>query len=338
MIGWVEASLYETINCLTRLGRNDLASDINRLRATIDFDELEVFRNPVSEAVADQLLEVATFPDLVDLLRQFSEAIGVSHCTLHVVSELPSTAFTTRALTTYPDEWVKRYFDRRYHAIDPVVRASAKADCGFFWDTLQVADPSTLAFYHDAKAHGVGPSGYTLPILTERGDKIAVSVSSPEDRAAFRDRIHHVEQDLLTVGFSITEAFSRLASEDRPTEFSLTDDQMGILRAVAMGAGIQELAEASYLYGSYSTLERSICTMFRTRTITQAAIIAARVGLLTNAPLTKADILVGASTPAPNRVVATPNATSMRRLIKLRNVAPGDAPAGSAKMAWAALS
>ena len=77
----------------------------------------------------------------------------------------------------------------------------------------------------------------------------------------------------------------------------------------------------------------SICAMFRTHTITQAAIIAARVGLLTNAPLTKADILVSASHIAPNRVVATPNATSMRRLIKMRNVAPEDAPATAAAAA-----
>jgi hypothetical protein len=321
MIGWVEASLYEAINCLTRLGKNDLASDLGRLLHTLDFDELEVFRNPASEAIADRLLEVSTFPDLVDLLRQFSDAIGVSHCTLHVVSELPSTAFTTRALTTYPEEWVTRYFNRRYHRIDPVVRASATAEGGFFWDTLPVGDPSTLAFYHDAKAHGVGPSGYTLPIITERGDKIAISVSSPEDRTAFRERIRHVEQDLLAVGFCITEAFSRLASEDRPTEFALTDDQMAILRAVAMGAGEEELRQATYLFGSYSTLERSICTMFRTRTLTQAAILAARVGLLTNAPLTKADILVGSSHAPTSRVVTSPKATSMRRLIKMRSVA-----------------
>lgn len=327
MIGWVEASLYEAINSLTRIGKNEVASDLTRLLDTLDFDDLEVFRNPVSEAIADEMLRVSTFPDLVDLLRQFSEAIGVAHCTLHVVSELPSTAFTTRALTTYPEEWVKRYFNRRYYAIDPVHRTSAHADAGFFWDTLEVADPSTLAFYHDAKAHGIGPSGYTLPIITERGDKIAISVSSPEDRTAFRERIHHIEEDLLAVGFSITEAFSRLASEDRPTEFSLTDDQMAVLRAVAMGAEVEELAETSFLYGSYSTLERSICTMFRTRTITQAAILAARVGLLTNAPLTKADILVGGSQPSPNRVIATPNATSMRRLIKMRNVAPGEGAA-----------
>ena len=322
MIGWVEASLYEAINCLTRLGKNDLASDLNRLLDTLDFDELEVFRNPASEAIADRLLEVSTFPDLVDLLRQFSEAIGVSHCTLHVVSELPSTAFTTRALTTYPEEWVTRYFNRRYHQIDPVrLRQRHRRRRLLLGHARRSATPSTLAFYHDAKAHGVGPSGYTLPIITERGDKIAISVSSPEDREAFRERIRHVEQDLLSVGFCITEAFSRLASEDRPTEFALTDDQMAILRSVAMGAGEEELRSASYLYGSYSTLERSICTMFRTRTITQAAILAARVGLLTNAPLTKADILVGSSRAPTNRVVTSPNAASMRRLIKMRNVA-----------------
>jgi hypothetical protein len=44
MIGWVEASLYEAINCLTRVGKNHLASDLNRLLDTLDFDDLEVFR------------------------------------------------------------------------------------------------------------------------------------------------------------------------------------------------------------------------------------------------------------------------------------------------------
>ena len=86
-----------------------------------------------------------------------------------------------------------------------------------------------------------------------------------------------------------------------------------------MGAGAEELREATYLYGSYTTLERSICAIFRTGTITQAAILAARVGLLTNAPLTKADIMIGSSRVAPNRVVTTRNAASMRRLIKMRN-------------------
>ena len=136
--------------------------------------------------------------------------------------------------------------------LDPVSRASATAESGFFWDTLDVSDRPVRAFYHDAKSHGVGPSGYTLPIITERGDKIAISVSSPDEREAFRERIRHYEEDLLTLGFCITEAFSRLASDDRPMAFTPTDDQMAILRAVAMGADEEELRAGKYLYGSYS--------------------------------------------------------------------------------------
>jgi hypothetical protein len=325
MIGWVEASLYEAIDCLARSGKNHLASDLGRLLETLDFDELEVLRSPASEAIADALLEVGTFPDLVELLRQFSEAIGVAHCTLHVVSEAPSSAFSTRALTTYPEEWVTRYVNRRYFQIDPVVRASHTADSGYFWDTLDVSEPPVRAFYHDAKNHGVGPSGFTLPIITERGDKICISVSSPDDRESFRERIRHYEEDLLAVGFCITEAFSRLASEDRPTVFTPTEDQMAILRAVAMGADEEELRSRDYLYGSYSTLERSILNLFRTRTVAQAAVVAARVGLLTNSPLTKADILVGSSSMPTNRVDTRSSAASVRRLIRMRSIVPSEA-------------
>lgn len=319
MFGWVEASLHEAINCLARLGKNDLASDLTRLIGTLDFDELEIFRVPMAKAIVEELAEVGSFPDFVDLMRQFADAIGVSHCTLHVVSEVPSAGFTTRALTTFPEEWIARYFDRRYFTNDPVHRACLTATHGFFWDTLNAEEPAMRTVCRDAREHGIGPSGYSLPIITERGDKIAVSVSSREQRDAFRDRIHYVENDLNTVAFCLSEAFSRLASEDRPTEFSLTDDQLMVLRRVAMGSGEEELRSGTYQFGSYATLERSICSLFKTRNIAQAAIIAARVGLLTNMPLTKADILVGSNRPAPGRSDVA-SKVALRRLARMRKV------------------
>jgi hypothetical protein len=322
MIGWVQASLYESIDCLARAGKNHLASDLGRLLASLDFEDLEVLRSPVSERVADALLEATTFPDLVDLLREFAEAIGVAHCTLHVVRETPTSSFSTRALTTYPEDWVSRYVDRRYFTVDPVYRHSLTCETGYFWEDLDVSNPQVRAFCQDAKAHGVGPAGFTLPIITERGDRIAVSVSAAEDREGLRDAIRHFESDLITVGFSLTEAFSRLASDDRPADFTPTDDQLSILRAVAMGADEAELRSRNYLYGSYITLERSICALFRTKTVAQAAVVAARVGLLTNSPITKADILVGSKRPPACRVDAHSSATAVRRMIRMRNVAP----------------
>lgn len=322
MIGWVQASLYESIDCLARAGKNHLASDLGRLLASLDFDGIEVLRSPVAERVADGLLEASTFPDLVELLREFSEAIGVAHCTLHVVHETPTSSFSTRALTTYPEEWVSRYVDRRYFTVDPVYRESLKSEAAFFWEDLDVSNPQVRAFCQDARAHGVGPAGYTLPIMTERGDRIAISVSAGEDRDGLRDAIHFYQSDLLTVGFSLTEAFSKLSSDERPADFSPTDDQLLILRAVAMGVDEAELRARNYLYGSYVTLERSICSLFRTKTVAQAAVVAAQVGLLTNSPITKADILVGSKKPPAFRVDAHSNAAAVRKMIRMRSVGP----------------
>ena len=130
MIGWVEASLYEAIDCLARSGKNHLASDLSRLLETLDFDELEVMRSPVSEAIANALLEVSTFPDLVGLLSSSPRRSASLTAPLHVVSEAPTSAFSTRALTTYPEEWVTRYVNRRYYCSIRSSRASETAECG----------------------------------------------------------------------------------------------------------------------------------------------------------------------------------------------------------------
>jgi len=322
MCGWVEDSLGEAIELLARSGRNDLASDLKRILTTIDFDDLEVLRCPGADGIASEILEAGSFGALADLLGRLAEKIGVSHCTLHVVAEAPATNFSTKVLTTYPEEWVSCYVNRRYSSIDPVGRACLAGDRAFFWDSLDHAVPLLRAFWEDAAAHGVGPAGYTLPITTDRGDKVAVSICSSDDPESFRNNIDRYESDLLSLGICLVDAFSRLASEDRPTTFSPTDDQLIILRAIAMGADEADLRARSYQYGSYVTLERSICALFRTKTVAQAAVLAARVGILVDAPLTKADILAASGETAIGNVVVSPNGASLRRLVRMRNAAP----------------
>jgi Autoinducer binding domain len=330
MNGWAEASLREAIDVLARSGRNDLASDLNRIVARIDFDTLEVLRCPGTERIADAILESASFSELVGLLARLSEVMGLTHCTLHVISEAPTTNFATKVLTTYPEEWVSQYVERRYSFIDPVGRACLATDHGFFWDTLDHAVPILRTFWDDALAHGIGPSGFTQPITTERGDKVAISVCSAAEPEAFRDHFERYASDLFSLGIFLADAFCRLASDDRPDSFNPTDDQLAILRAIAMGAAESELRERSHQYGSYATLERSICALFRTRTVAQAAVMAARIGLLADAPLTKADVLAASDKTATGRVVVTPpNGASLRRLARLRTPTPESSTEGA---------
>jgi hypothetical protein len=316
MRGWAEASLNEAIDLLARWGRSDLASDLNRIMTKIDFDDLEVLRCVGSDRIADEILEADSIPTLVRLLGRLAAAIEVKHCTLHVISEAASSSFATKVLTTYPAEWVTRYVNRRYSTLDPVTHAALETNHGFYWDTLDRTAPTLQFFWQDSVAYGIGPSGYTQPITTERGDRLAVSVCSPEEPDPFRGRIERHEADIFSLGIFLTDAFSRLASEDRPTSFNPTDDQLMILRGIAMGRSEQELRERSYRYGSYATLERSICSLFRTRTVAQAAVMAARLGLLADAPLTTAEILV--SSDGNEGAVAPSGGVPMRRLVRLR--------------------
>jgi hypothetical protein len=319
MLGWAEDAMREAVDILARAGRNDVASDLNRILCAIDFDDLDVLRSPGSELIADEILEATSFSELVDLLHRMSQTLGVSHTTLHVVSEAPSTSFTTKVLTTYPDDWISRYVNRRYWLLDPVAQACLATDHGFFWDSLDRTAPPLHAFWVDATTHGIGPSGYTQPLVTERGDKLAVSVCSAEAAEVFRERLQRYQDDLYALGIYLSDTFCRLASEHRPASFSPTDDQLSILRAIAMGADEAELAGRSYQFGSYKTLQRSICTLFRTKTVAQAAVLAARIGLLADAPLTRADILASSPRAAAPAAAPNPHAGPRRRLARIRN-------------------
>lgn len=295
MMDWAEGSMREAIDLLGRSGRDDLASDLGRLLTVIDFEDLEVLRSPELDRIATEILEAQALPELAELLGQVSETLGVAHTTLHVISEAPLTNFSTKVLTTYPDKWVTRYVDRRHFLIDPVHRACLSGEAGFFWGGLERSAPVLRSFWADAIAHGVGPSGYSRPLTTDRGDRLALSICSEEEETRFRDRILRYESDLFCLGIFLTEVFSRLASDHRPTAFNPTDDQFAILRAIAMGVDESELEHRTYQFGSYKTLKRSICELFHTKTVAQAAVLAARIGLLADAPLTKADILADLS-------------------------------------------
>lgn len=322
MISWAEESLQEAIELAARSGRNDMASDLRRILETVDFHDLQIMRLDGLDEIAGEVVEVSSFGELVDLLGRLAGTIGVNHCTLHVVTEAPTTNFSTKVVTTYPEEWVTHYVNHRYSFLDPVGRACLSGDRAFHWDILDHDTPALRAFWENAAAHGVGPAGYTIPIITDRGDKVALSVCASDDEESFRERVERYEGDLHSLGVFFVDAFCRTASEDRPTTFNPTDDQLSILRAIAMGASEAELRARSYQYGSYTTLERSICTLFRTKTVAQAAVLAGRVGILVDAPLTKSDILAASGKTATGRVMVSPNGASLRRLVRLRNAAP----------------
>lgn len=321
MIGWAEDSLREAIERLARGGRNDIASDLNRLLMTIDFDTLSVMRNPAAESFADEVVAAGSLPELIELLKRLASLLGVNHCTINKVTEAPSSTFSTRAITTYPDEMIARYVDRNYVLIDPILAACKTVNRGFFWDCLDDSHPMVAEFWEDAAAFNVGPSGYTIPIDTERGDRLALAVSSNLGHDEFRETFSRHLSDLDEIAICFADAFSRLASTNRPVTFAPSDDQLRVLYGIATGRTEADLRGETFESGDYETVQRSICELFQTSTVAQAAVLAARIGLLDRPPLSKADVLIASHGRIAPLVPEATTQASARRLARIRSQA-----------------
>ena len=258
----------------------------------------------------------------MDALRKLARLMEVDHCTIHVVSENSTLTYNTKVLTTYPKAWIARYLEKRYYFVDPVTFVSREADGAFYWDVFDASGPLAAPFWADAQAHGVGPSGYSIPIDTERGDRLLVSVSSTAAPEVFREKFERNTSDLHQFASFLTEAFCRLATEDRPSSFNPTDDQLTVLHAIAAGVSEQELELWDHL--PFAAVRQSICELFRTRTLAHAAVLSAKLGLLDRAPFSKADILAAAEETASGRVIAMPKAAARRRRARLESELPAE--------------
>lgn len=318
MNSWANDSLREAIDCLARSGHVDLASDLSRIYVSTDLSVDEIFRSTSVEAIADALIEVDSLADLNNAMRAAIAAFGVTHCTFHVVKEARASFFRTQALTTYPKEWIHRYVEAGFQKIDPVMAACEKGPPGFYWDALDTSAPIVATFMKEALRCGVGPSGYTSITRVESGDVFAVSVCSSLDAGMFREGFEGLLQDFEVLSFYLSEAFVAVAGTGAVENTRPTDDQLRVLRGIAEGMSWEELERMEMRYGSFKTVSKSLRTMFHATTLMQAAVQAARIGLIDTAPFNTNNVLSSVSQQSVASIARSDNVASLRRYAKQR--------------------
>src|SRR5271166_5100894 len=102
--------------------------------------------------------------DLEGTLKAIAVDIGVCHISYLRLSpdKGSDTSVLTTAIVTYSMSWQRRYFERQYVLIDPVIAIGSKAVLPFDWDQLVSDDPAVQAFFVDALSHGVGRNGISI--------------------------------------------------------------------------------------------------------------------------------------------------------------------------------
>jgi len=141
--------------------------------------------------------EIESAPDVQEAIQRLQEVYGVTYVTYHLAQTIGRTVDAPFVRTTYPPPWVSQYLLRGYVHVDPIVGEGFARRLPFDWREIEIS-PTAHAFLADAAAHGLGGSGYSIPITDRAKRRALLSINSnltdqPWDRFVADNRIAWAE-------------------------------------------------------------------------------------------------------------------------------------------------
>jgi DNA-binding CsgD family transcriptional regulator len=130
------------------------------------------------EAARGAIERAASVDELSAVLFDLRNESGLAHLVYHAAFVPASDKANPLLLLTYDDAWVKRYVERDYFRIDPVVLAGRKSFLPIDWLTVEHSSKEARHFFAEAESYGVGRHGFTLPIRGPAGERALFTITT----------------------------------------------------------------------------------------------------------------------------------------------------------------
>ena len=175
----------------------------------------------------DVIERCKTTQDLQEAIEAVCDIYEISHATYHATSVNNLTDHGDYGLTTYNKLWVRRYLDKKYALIDPVVLASFKGFIPIDWCALNFSGRLCEEFLLEAKEFNITPYGMTFPIRGMSGEHALFSInadSNPdrwhlflqENRADFMLLAHYFHQRVREIEIGDSKScFQQLSRREK---------------------------------------------------------------------------------------------------------------------------
>ncbi len=195
--------------------------------------------------------------DLCPVLDELCIRYGVSHMTFLVVCSGDGSSLFPYYCTTYPESWTATYVDQRYFNIDPVIDVMRWGFLPVDWSSLDRHAAGARRFFSEARAHGVGARGLTIPIRAPNGERCLFSVTSKLPRGEWSSLrasslhelqilSHHLHETVFhAIGFRKPNRTRKLSR--RETQCLQLLARGRISKQIAADLGISENAVRLYL-------------------------------------------------------------------------------------------
>jgi LuxR family transcriptional regulator, quorum-sensing system regulator RaiR len=130
------------------------------------------------EQARREIERAASVNELSAVLVGLRDESGLAHLVYHAAHVPAFEKVNPLLVLTYDDAWVKRYVERDYFRIDPVVLAGQKSFLPIDWLTVEHSSKEARHFFSEAQSYGVGRHGFTLPIRGPAGERALFTITT----------------------------------------------------------------------------------------------------------------------------------------------------------------
>ena len=140
---------------------------------------------------------------------------------------------------TYPASWIMRYLQMGYADVDPVLREAFRRTLPFEWSELTIDSEAEALFLADAASHGVGPHGFSIPVLTKQGHRGHFGVAFSRSEQEWSNFLAATRSTLIEIANRLhRRVVVEVFHEDGPP---LTTRELECLRWAALGKSTCEI-------------------------------------------------------------------------------------------------
>lgn len=192
------------------------------------------------ESVIEGMKSTHSRESLQALIEDVRRVYGVDHVVYHAVN-LGGSPY---AALTYDNEWVDHYHENNLARVDPVVQTAWRRFHPLDWKRLDWSAPAARELFRDAKDHGVGNQGYSLPIRGPDGQFALFTINQTASDGQWETFVGESARDLLLISHYFHQ---KVLEVEKVTEKTpgrdLSPRERDALHLLAVGLGRGQVAD-----------------------------------------------------------------------------------------------
>lgn len=185
-------------------------------------------------------LEIEAAPTVSAALETFQQAYRVEFVTYHLAQTIADVVDAPYVRTTYPHAWVSRYLLHGYVKVDPILREGLVRQLPFDWREVEIP-PTARDFLLVAQEHGIGESGFSIPIVTKTR-RALLSLNSTKPWCEWNTVVSQFRDEWIELAFLLhRKAIVELHGEHDPVP-QLATREIQCLHWTALGKDSKDIA------------------------------------------------------------------------------------------------